>query len=95
MAIGERRDFLRRNCSAEIRISWESQPPRTVSAECLNLSRTGVRVKAAQAVPTTLRVHLLSDEPGLNREGVIRYCLRQGGAYVIGVEFAEISPSRN
>jgi hypothetical protein len=52
-------------------------------------------VKAAQAVPTTLRVHLLSDEPGLNREGVIRYCLRQGGAYVIGVEFAEISPSRN
>ncbi len=89
MAIGDRRDFLRRDCSVEVQLCWEDGSGRVAEAECVNLSRTGARIKATVPVQTFRKVRVVSEQPGFGQAGVVRYCLRQSGKYVIGVEFTE------
>ncbi len=89
MAIGDRRDYLRRDCSVAVQLCWEDGSGKVASAECVNRSRTGARIKAAVPVQTFRKVRLTSEQPGFGRIGVVRYCLRQSGKYIIGVEYTD------
>jgi hypothetical protein len=92
MGMGDRRDFLRRDCSVEVQVCWEDGSNKVATAECVNLSRTGARIRAAVPVETFRKIRLTSEQPGFGRSGVVRYCTRQSNKFVIGVEFTDSPP---
>jgi hypothetical protein len=94
MAIGDRRDYLRRACAVPVQVCSEDGSGNVTPAECVDLSRTGARLKSDAPIETFSKVRVTSEQPGFPRSGVIRYCARQSGKFVVGVHFTDAPPSR-
>jgi PilZ domain-containing protein len=76
--------------AAFLQVSWLDRTGRmkTARTRALNVSETGIAIELPEAaMPLLIRFH--SDKYNVKGMGSVRYCVRSGNKYVVGVEFGE------
>jgi hypothetical protein len=56
--------------------------------ECIDISRSGVRMQISDPIPALTKICFKSDSLALNGSGTVRHCKKQRAKYIIGIEFA-------
>jgi hypothetical protein len=86
---GNSRRFERTPHSVEIQISWEDAYGQTKysRAQCLDISASGMSLELVESVRPRSRVTLKSDGLRLAGSATVRYCVRRGGKFTLGLEF--------
>jgi len=75
------------DCSLEI--SWKDSQgnSRTITAQAIDVSNSGIRVEASEAIEMHTEVYVRAERYGLTGSTAIRHCSRRGSKYVLGLEF--------
>jgi DnaJ domain/PilZ domain len=76
------------DCSLEI--SWKDSQgsSRTMTAQAIDVSNSGIRVEASEPIEMHLAVYVRAERYGLTGSTTIRHCSRRGSKYVLGLEFS-------
>jgi hypothetical protein len=79
----------RRKFQGVVRVVWNDSRglPRSLPAQCLDLSAEGARLETDVPVPARASIALLSARYGALGNASVRYCTRDGLKYSVGVEF--------
>ncbi len=83
-----RRRASRSECSVAIRLGWTSTFDKYAMGACVDISRTGLRMLISDPIPVGTKVSFKSDCLALGGSGTVRFCKRQTGKYMIGLDFA-------
>jgi PilZ domain len=87
----EKRRYDRYSISASLQIGWdtESGEARFSQAKCLDVSDQGMRLETPQPIPVRSLIMIRANTRGLRipGQGSVRYCIRSGQGYRVGVEF--------
>jgi len=83
-----RRRAVRYPCSGAIRVAWTSNFDRYVMGQCVDISRTGLRMLISDPIPTRTSVCFKVDCLAFGGSGTVRHCKKQKEKYMIGVDFA-------
>jgi hypothetical protein len=83
-----RRRAPRYRCSAGIRLAWTSSFDQYIMGECVDVSRTGLRILISQPIPDRTCVSFKSDALALAGSGTVRFSRRHKGRYLVGLDFA-------
>jgi hypothetical protein len=83
----DRRRAIRYQCSADVRLAWTSNFDTYLAGKCVDISRTGFRILIAHPIPDRTCVSFKSDSLALAGSATVRFCKRQTGKYVIGLNF--------
>ena len=90
MARAERRKEKREPVSGSLPILWQIEDgfgvEWTGQAECLDVSRFGLKLRMARALPWRSTVLFNSHKLGFGGRGVVRYCSLNKAAFEIGLE---------
>jgi hypothetical protein len=72
-----------------VRVLWNDPQglPKSLPAQCLDLSAEGARLETDVPVPPRASISLLSARYGALGTASVRYCTRDGLKYTVGVEF--------
>jgi hypothetical protein len=72
-----------------VQISWQRANGEscTTRATCREVSLPGARVECSEPLMARSSVYLSAANYGLMGNATVRYCLRQGMKYAIGLEF--------
>jgi curved DNA-binding protein CbpA len=75
------------DCSLEI--SWKDSQgiSRTISAQAIDVSNSGIRVETSEPIEMHIEVYVRAERYGLTGSTTIRHCSRRGSKYVLGLEF--------
>jgi len=75
------------DCSLEI--SWKDSrgSSRTITAQAIDVSNSGIRVEADEPIEMHLEVFVRAERYGLTGSTAIRHCSRRGSKYLLGLEF--------
>jgi hypothetical protein len=84
----KRRRSPRYPASAVMRVAWTNNFDKYAMGECVDISRTGVRLLISDPIPVRTRVSFKSDFLALSGSGTVRHYRRQNGKYMVGLEFA-------
>ena len=79
----------RRRFQGVVRVLWNDPQglPKSLPAQCLDLSAEGARLETDVPVPARASIALLSARYGALGNASVRYCTRDGLKYSVGVEF--------
>jgi len=79
----------RRPYQCVVQISWHTRAGETRSAraKCLDLSAEGARIECSQPIDLRANVYLQAAAHGLMGDATVRYCVRAGLKYHIGLLF--------
>jgi hypothetical protein len=79
---------------APMRISWEEQGQQCfTTARCLDLSEDGMRIEVAQQVRPGTRILINAERLKLSGAASVRRTERNGGKYLLGLQFAQAIPA--
>jgi PilZ domain len=83
------RSDVRNPFYSPVEISWQTQAgeTKTARAECLDLSTHGARIQCRQPLEIHSTICLRAPGRGLMGNASVRYCLRTGFGYLVGVAF--------
>ena len=86
--VDERRPFR-----CPVQVSWQTRAagPRTISAKCVDLSPQGARLECAEAIDVRTNVYLQAPDHGLLGNATVRYCVRKGLKYDVGLLFSSVA----
>lgn len=89
MAPNDKRRHARHSVRGKIKLHWLTPNGNSVhtSGECINISKTGLRVKVERQVEAGLMVRIESAEFHITGLAHVRHCRAQGLGFVVGVEF--------
>ncbi len=75
------------DCSLEI--SWKDSrgSSRTITAQAIDVSNSGIRVEADEPIEMHIEVFVRAERYGLTGSTTIRHCGRRGSKYLLGLEF--------
>jgi hypothetical protein len=75
--------------AAPVQVSWRDRlgNEKFASAEVLDLSEAGMRIKVPESVGEQTLVTLRSDRLALHGRASAKSCVRQGAKYLVGLEF--------
>lgn len=84
------RRHRRQNLDGRVRIAWQDGQGemRTCEVACLDISTSGLSITVPEQIPVRSIVHLRGIGSTLDSSGSVRYCRRQGMAYLLGIEFS-------
>ena len=73
-----------------IRVCWHDRlgQVKYTNAKCINISEAGISVEVAEPIELQSYVSLKSDKLKLAGTAAVRYCRRNAGKYIIGMEFS-------
>src|SRR3984957_7903587 len=79
----------RRKFQGVVRLLWKDAHglPKSLHAQCLDLSAEGARLETDLPVPARASIALVSTQYGALGNASVRYCTRDGLKYSVGVEF--------
>ena len=85
----ERRRHQRLPYFGPIRVSWEDARGETryVSAKCVDISESGLRIEVGLAIPSGSVIHLNADRIGLRGAAVVKHAERSGARSILGLAF--------
>ena len=75
------------DCTLEI--SWKDGQgrSRTMTAQAIDLSNSGIRLEAAEPIDIDTEIYVRAERYGLTGSTVVRHCSRRGSKYLLGIEF--------
>ena len=75
--------------SASVRVTWQDARGRDkfATVHSFDISATGIRMELPEQVPVRTVLTFQSEQLKLHGRGSVRYCRRETGHYVVGVEF--------
>jgi hypothetical protein len=81
---------LRVHCRETVRLAWRDPrgDVKYASAKCLNVSERGISVELVEPVEVRSYVNLQSEKLKLTGTAAVRYCRRNAGKYLVGLEFS-------
>ena len=87
MRASERRPF-----QGTVYVSWQdpSGEMKTVRAKCVDISDCGARIECQIPIDIRTNVYLQAPGRGLMGNATVRYCLRRGVKYMIGLMFSSV-----
>ena len=87
--IGDRRAEPRRDASELVELRWQDAAgaEQCCVGRMLDLSRSGARLQLARSLCLGAIVELAARERRLSAQ--VRFCIRAGEEYIVGVEFPE------
>jgi len=79
----------RRSCTQPVGIMWRDSAgdDKFINAPVRDISESGVGLQIPEPVQVRSFVTLCADKLGIHGQASVRYCMRQGMKYSIGVEF--------
>src|ERR1022692_811498 len=98
-----RRRAVRYPCSGAIRLAWTSNFDKYAMGECVDISRTGLRMLISDPIPVRTSVCFKADCLAFGGSGTVRFCKRLKGRrricpsifckrlkgrYVVGLDFS-------
>ena len=83
-----RRRAVRYPCSGAIRLAWTSNFDKYAMGECVDISRTGLRMLISDPIPLRTSVCFKADCLAFGGSGTVRFCKRLKGRYVVGLDFS-------
>jgi hypothetical protein len=83
-----RRRAVRYPCSGAIPVAWTSNFDKYSMGECMDISRTGLRMLMSDPIPTRTSVCFKADCLAFGGSGTVRHCKKLKAKYIIGVDFA-------
>jgi len=83
-----RRRAVRYPCSGAIRLAWTSNFDKYAMGECVDISRTGLRMLISDPIPVRTNVCFKADCLAFGGSGTVRFCKRLKGRYVVGLDFS-------
>jgi hypothetical protein len=88
MGLGDRRFQQRRRATQPVELRWQDTALRSVQAtgQIEDVSASGARIFLRR--PIHLKSVVTMNYGGRTLEGSVRYCTRQSGGFVVGVEFS-------
>jgi hypothetical protein len=86
--LGNRRKFERTPVSGTIFVTCNgSVADTTQSASCVDISPRGIAIDCSELLTKDWIVQLHSENRGPRRLARVRYCIRRGDRYRVGLEF--------
>ncbi len=84
---------LRRHTRIEfpgiVRLSWQvSGNVKFARGRCVDLSESGMRVEVPEAIEVRSYVTVSAEKIRLSANASVRHCVRNGGKFVVGLEFS-------
>lgn len=72
-----------------VRISWTDRfgNEKFATADIVDISETGMRIKVTEALTVATLVTLRSDRHSLHGRASVRSCVRHGAKFLVGMEF--------
>lgn len=83
-----RRRAVRYPCAGDIRLAWTSDFDKYSMGECVDISRTGLRILISVPIPLRTSVCFKADCLAFGGSGIVRFCKRLNGKYVVGLDFS-------
>lgn len=95
MPKSERRRYSRLNCDTPALLCWtdEHGKEKYARGKCVNISEFGCCLELTELVPLRTRTSLRIAKLGLSAAASVRYVVRRGMKFVVGMEFNQ--PFRN
>jgi hypothetical protein len=91
--IGDRRDQTRRDVNVPVELRWHDAAgaDQHCAGKMRDVSRSGAQFQMARPIPLGATVELAAGEHQLSAR--VRFCVRAGSAFLIGVQFQTESDS--
>lgn len=83
----------RRPFECPVTVSWHTRAGeiRSARARCVDLSPQGARIECGQPIEVRTNVYMQAPTHGLMGDASVRYCIRCGLKYMIGLMFSSAS----
>jgi PilZ domain-containing protein len=95
MSAKHTRRHHRAACTGPVRLSWEdaSGHPAYAQGKCIDISEGGLKIEIPCPIPLRGYVSWRADRIGLAGSASVRYVLRCGAKYTVGLELSQSIPS--
>ena len=86
----------RQDSDGDVVVMWRDAQgdDKFATAKALNISEVGLRLRMPEPIRERTYVTLRAEKLGIQGQASVRYCSRQHGRYIIGVEFSTGSRRR-
>jgi hypothetical protein len=90
-AMQQQRKDQRHSSNSFFALSWQDPAGQTQSARarCVNVSKSGLRLESGERLDPGATVRLEGEHHGFCGRATVRYCVRHGESFAIGLEFGD------
>jgi len=87
--MSDKRRKQRQRFDCPLEVSWKDSQgnSRTIMAQAIDVSNSGIRVEASEPIEMHTEVYVRAERYGLTGSTALRHCSRRGSKYVLGLEF--------